>query len=103
MSDLPEPVGVVTIVCAPLSRSRTASSWWGYKVSPRSVLVATGKHKAEAVHHLVEGAVSAMWPGSVLQLHPHVTVVLDDDAACRLQLAPYFRETYEAKPDWQEF
>ncbi len=67
------------------------------------VLVATGKHKAEAVHHLVEGSVSAMWPGSVLQLHPHVTVVLDDDAACRLQLAPYFRETYEAKPDWQEF
>lgn len=65
------------------------------------VLVATGRQKAEAVHHLVEGAVSAMWPGSVLQHHPHVTVLLDDAAARRLQLADYYRETYRAKPDWQ--
>lgn len=65
------------------------------------VLVATGRQKAEAVHHLVEGAVSAMWPGSVLQHHPHVTVLLDDAAARRLQLADYYRETYRSKPDWQ--
>ena len=65
------------------------------------VLVATGRQKAEAVHHLVEGAVSAMWPASVLQHHPHVTVLLDDAAARRLQLADYYRETYRSKPDWQ--
>ena len=65
------------------------------------VLVATGRQKAEAVHHVVEGAVSAMWPGSVLKHHPHVTVLLDDAAARRLQLADYYRETYRCKPDWQ--
>jgi glucosamine-6-phosphate deaminase len=65
------------------------------------VLVATGSQKAEAVHHLVEGPVSAMWPATVLQHHPHVTVLLDDAAAHRLQLAGYYRETYRAKPDWQ--
>lgn len=65
------------------------------------VLVATGRHKAEAVHQLVEGPVSAMWPATALQLHPHVTVLLDDAAASRLQLREYFRQTYEAKPDWQ--
>ena len=65
------------------------------------VLVATGSHKAEAVHHLVEGPVSAMWPATVLQHHPHVTVLLDDAAAHRLQLAGYYRETFRAKPDWQ--
>ncbi|WP_422742085.1 glucosamine-6-phosphate deaminase [Mycobacterium sp. WMMD1722] len=65
------------------------------------VLVATGRGKAEAVHHLVEGAVSAMWPATVLQHHPHVTVLLDDAAARRLQLVDYYRETYRAKPDWQ--
>lgn len=65
------------------------------------LLVATGRGKAEAVHHMVEGAVTAMWPASVLQHHPHVTVLLDDAAARRLQLADYFRETYQAKPDWQ--
>ena len=65
------------------------------------LLVATGRGKAEAVHHMVEGAVTAMWPASILQHHPHVTVLLDEAAARRLQLADYYRETYQAKPDWQ--
>ena len=65
------------------------------------ILVATGRSKAEAVHHLVEGAVSAMWPATILQHHPHTTVLLDDAAARRLQLADYYRETFESKPDWQ--
>ncbi len=65
------------------------------------VLVATGAGKAEAVHHLVEGAVSALWPATILQHHPHATVLLDGAAASRLQLADYYRETYRAKPAWQ--
>lgn len=65
------------------------------------VLVATGPAKAEAVHHLVEGAVSAMWPASILQHHPHVTVLVDPAAAARLQLADYYRFTYAHKPDGQ--
>ncbi len=65
------------------------------------ILVATGRSKSEAVHHLVEGAVSALWPATILQHHPHVTVLLDDAAARRLQLVDYYRETYLAKPDWQ--
>ena len=65
------------------------------------VLVAIGSQKAEAVHQMVEGAVSAMWPGTILQHHPHVTVLLDAAAAGRLQLADYYRETYRAKPAWQ--
>jgi glucosamine-6-phosphate deaminase len=65
------------------------------------VLVATGPGKAEAVHHLVEGAVSAMWPATILQHHPHATVLLDEAAASRLQLAGYYRDTYRAKPSWQ--
>src|SRR6476659_5994245 len=65
------------------------------------LLVATGSGKAEAVHHMVEGAVTALWPGSILQHHPHVTVLLDDAAARRLQLIDYYRETYRSKPAWQ--
>ena len=65
------------------------------------ILVATGRNKAEAVHHLVEGAVSALWPATILQCHPHVTVLLDDAAARRLQLVDYYRETYRSKPEWQ--
>lgn len=66
------------------------------------VLVATGGNKAEAVHQMVEGPISAMWPATVLQMHPHVTVMLDDAAASRLQLGDYYRHAYENKPEWQD-
>ncbi|MFX0539282.1 glucosamine-6-phosphate deaminase [Ornithinimicrobium sp. Y1847] len=65
------------------------------------VLIATGRGKAEAVHQMVEGAISAMWPATILQLHPHVTVLLDPAAASRLQLAEYYRTTWAHKPSWQ--
>jgi glucosamine-6-phosphate deaminase len=65
------------------------------------VLLASGRAKAEAVHHLVEGPVSAMWPATIMQLHPHATVLVDDAAASRLQLADYYRQTYADKPGWQ--
>ncbi|KAA9132364.1 glucosamine-6-phosphate deaminase [Microbacterium caowuchunii] len=58
------------------------------------VLVATGAGKAQAVHHLVEGAVSALWPATILQHHPRVSVLIDEAAASRLQLADYYRYTY---------
>ena len=66
------------------------------------LLVATGAMKAEAVHGLVEGPVSAMCVASVLQFHPHATVVIDKAAASALRLADYYRQVYENKPDWQE-
>jgi glucosamine-6-phosphate deaminase len=65
------------------------------------LLVAIGASKAGAVHAMVEGPVSALCPASILQLHPHATVLVDDDAAARLSLAAYYRETYAAKPGWQ--
>ena len=65
------------------------------------VLLATGRNKAEAVHQLVEGPISAMWPATIMQMHPHVTVLLDDAAASRLQLADYYRQAYVDKPTWQ--
>lgn len=65
------------------------------------VLLANGRQKAEAVHQLVEGPISALWPATVMQLHPHATVLVDEAAASRLQLADYYRQTYAAKPAWQ--
>ena len=65
------------------------------------VLLAFGQGKAEAVQHLVEGPVSALWPGSVLQYHPHLSVLIDDAAASRLQLADFYRHAWANKPSWQ--
>jgi len=66
------------------------------------LLIATGDGKAEAVRGTVEGGVSSMCPGSVIQLHPRATVFLDDGSASLLKLADYYRHTYATKPDWQE-
>lgn len=60
----------------------------------RIVLVATGDAKAEAIAHLVEGPVSARWPATVLQHHRRVTVLVDDAAASRLELADYYRHAH---------
>ena len=65
------------------------------------LLVAIGSGKASAVQAMVEGPVSAFCPASVLQLHRHVTVLLDDEAASSLSLGDYYRETYAQKPAWQ--
>lgn len=65
------------------------------------VLVAAGARKAEAVHDFVEGPVAAICPASVLQLHPHVSVLVDAAAASALQLSEYYRHSYNGKPAWQ--
>lgn len=67
------------------------------------VLIATGEGKAAAVATAVEGPVSAFCPASILQLHPRATVVVDEAAATKLQLADYYREAWDNKPDWQRF
>lgn len=67
------------------------------------VLIATGERKAEAVQQLVEGPVSAFWPATALQLHPHVTVLLDEAAAARLQLREYYVGSAEHKLPGQAY
>ena len=57
------------------------------------ILVATGAQKARAVRDFVEGPVAAICPASVLQFHPHATVLLDEAAASGLKLADFYRHT----------
>jgi len=66
-----------------------------------AILLATGAQKAQAVRDFVEGPVAAICPASVLQFHPHATVLLDEAAASGLKLADFYRHTYENKPSWQ--
>lgn len=69
------------------------------------LLIATGEAKAEAVARCVEGPLSALVPASALQLHPKVTVIVDQAAAGRLELRDYYefaaahqRELHQATP-----
>lgn len=62
------------------------------------VLLAFGERKAEAIAEALEGPVTASVPGSVVQLHPSVTVLLDEAAASRLRFAGYYRYAWDNKP-----
>ena len=59
------------------------------------VLLAFGEAKAEAVAGALEGPVSASLPGSVVQLHPNVTVIIDEPAATKLRFADYYRFAWD--------
>ncbi|MDF2556000.1 MAG: multidrug transporter [Microbacterium sp.] len=65
------------------------------------VLLAFGEGKADAVAGALEGPLTAMLPGSAIQLHPHATVVVDEAAASALRLADYYRASWANKPAWQ--
>ena len=69
----------------------------------RTMATATNLREAEAIAAAVEGPVAAICPGSVLQLHPHATVVIDEAAASKLQLGDYFRHVLANKPADQPF
>ncbi len=71
--------------------------------SKMCLLLAFGKKKAQAVAKTIEGPVTAMVPGSVLQLHPRTILILDKDAASGLKMADYYAWVFEHKPDWQKY
>lgn len=65
------------------------------------VLLAFGEAKAAALASAVEGPLTAAMPASAIQLHAHVTVVVDEAAASRLQYRDYYDFAQLHKPDWQ--
>jgi glucosamine-6-phosphate deaminase len=45
------------------------------------LLIASGANKADAVYKLINGEVTVDFPASVLQNHPNVTIIIDEEAA----------------------
>lgn len=70
--------------------------------SRHCLLLAFGKKKARAIAEAVEGPITSMNPASALQLHPKVTLCLDEEAAAGLKLKDYYRWVLDHKPDWQK-
>jgi glucosamine-6-phosphate deaminase len=69
----------------------------------RRTAVGSPESVTAPIARAVEGPVMSMVSASALQLHPHVTVVLDELAAKNLINADYYyRETFRHKPSWQQ-
>jgi glucosamine-6-phosphate deaminase len=66
------------------------------------MLVAFGKSKREAVAAMIEGPLTAFLPASALQMHPKVTIILDEDAASQLRNVEYYKAVFKGKPKWQQ-
>lgn len=49
--------------------------------SDRVLLLASGDKKERPLEHTLQGQIDRKWPGSILQLHPNLTVVSDRTAA----------------------
>ena len=65
------------------------------------LLFAFGEAKAEAIAGAVEGPVSSSLPGSAIQLHPLVTVIVDEAAASQLRYADYYRFAWDNRLDFE--
>lgn len=65
------------------------------------ILLAFGSSKAAAIAAAIEGPLTASAPGSVVQLHPHVTVVIDEAAAAELKNAAYYRYAWDNRLPWE--
>ena len=66
------------------------------------VLLAFGEGKAGALAGAVEGPVTASLPGSVIQLHARVTVIVDEAAASKLAHADYYRTAWANRLEWEK-
>lgn len=60
-------------------------------MGPRSVMMAkelvmivNGKHKADIAKTVIEGGIDEMIPATILKLHPQLTIIMDKDAASKL-------------------
>lgn len=65
------------------------------------VVLAFGESKADAIAAAIEGPITASQPGSAIQFHPHVTVVVDEAAASKLANLAYYKHAWLHKPPWQ--
>lgn len=52
------------------------------------VLIAMGKNKAKAVAHMIGRSVTTDCPASVLQLHPNVVIIADEEALSEVKVKP---------------
>lgn len=69
----------------------------------RLFLLATGSAKAAIIAKAVEGPITSMISASAIQLHPHVTVVVDREAGADLAAREYYEWIFAHEPEWAEF
>lgn len=68
-----------------------------------TLMLITGKAKADIAVQAIEGPISSMVPASALQLHKKALVVLDAEAAQNLALQEYYNWSFDHDPKWEAY
>ncbi len=63
----------------------------------KTIILASGRNKAEAVAASVEGPVTSMWTASALQMHPDTTFFMDEEASANLKMKDFYLWTQNNK------
>ena len=63
------------------------------------ILLAFGEAKADVIAAAVEGPQTSSLPASVIQLHPRVTVIVDEAAATSFANSDYYRHAWNHRMD----
>ena len=67
------------------------------------LLLSSGQEKSHAIRQSVEGPITANIPASILQLHPQAKIIIDEDAASKLERKSYYSWVYEHKNRVDDF
>ncbi|MCP3968480.1 MAG: glucosamine-6-phosphate deaminase [Lentisphaerae bacterium] len=69
----------------------------------RIVMLVTGAEKADVLAKAVEGPVTSMISASALQLHSRVVVIVDEEAATKLEGKDYYNWIFQNEPEWEPY
>lgn len=69
----------------------------------RCLVLVTGARKAEILAKAVEGPATAMVTATATQFHAHCSIIVDEEAAAKLQEKEYYRWLYDNEPEWADF
>ncbi len=67
------------------------------------LLVATGTEKAAIVAKTIEGPVTSMISATALQFHDDAVVILDEEAAAKLEYKDSYKWSFEHDPRWADY
>lgn len=69
----------------------------------RILLLATGASKAGILAKAIEGPITSMISATALQLHRSCRIVVDEDAAQKLEGKEYYRWLLQNEPEWAPY
>lgn len=67
------------------------------------IMLVTGAEKADIIQKAIEGPVTSMISATALQMHNDCVVILDEEAAAKLENREYYDWVYQQEPKFAKY